>query len=491
MSGIGRGRRISITLTAVTLVLLTLPVIVLAQSQDIAALSGLTQTQRNMGAAIDVVCPALAGLNDPTGTGRGLVPGSAQQDLFYRCREMRNNAFTITGGTGGGAANSLGFPSATGPYQLVLSGLTPDEAASQGATVSETRAFRGTIGTRLAAVRAGATGVRISGLQLDGGAVDRSLGWSEILGDAADGTLSRLGLFLNGHGSFGSRDDSDREPGFDFHDGGFTLGADYRFADSFVAGVAFTFVAGNATFNANLGDTDSRSYGLTAYATYSDGRFYLDGAFGFAWNTYDTSRNIFYTAGPGATGTACLVAPVGGVCTVPLVVDRTAKGDTDGYQFSFNIGMGYDFPIGALTITPTLRIETIYLNIDGYREKGAFGLDLQVKKQEILSVQSALGGRVAYAISTGVGVFVPQISAEWRHEFEDDSRNIKARYVNDVSNTFFSVPTDDPDRDYVALGAGLSVLLGRGIGAFFNYETALALKRVTHHQFTAGFRMEF
>jgi outer membrane lipase/esterase len=88
-------------------------------------------------------------------------------------------------------------------------------------------------------------------------------------------------------------------------------------------------------------------------------------------------------------------------------------------------------------------------------------------------------------------VFVPQIMAEWRHEFEDDSRNIKARYIHDVTNTSFSVPTDDPDRDYFALGAGLSVLLGRGIGAFFNYETALGLKRITHHQFTAGFRMEF
>ena len=466
-------------------VLLAWPLAALAQSSNtqIATVPGLSDTQQRAGTAIDIVCPVLAGQRPSL--------NSQQADLLDRCSEMKSNAggLNVNSSPGG---NTLGL--GLTDFQNVLLGVTPDEAISQG-TTGAGRSFSGAIGTRLAAVRAGASGVRISGIPLAGTALtlDRSATWSELLGDASNGadTLSRLGVFLTGFGSFGNRDTSEREPGFDFHDGGLTVGADYRFAEEFIAGVAFTFVAANASFNASLGDTDSRSYGLTAYATYSPGRFYLDGSFGFAWNTYETNRNIFYTAGPGARGTSCLGPIVGGVCTVPLVVDRTAKGDTDGYQFSFNIGMGYDFPIGALTITPTLRIETIYLEIEGYRENGAGGLDLQIKKQEVLSVQSALGGRVAYAISTGIGVFVPQISAEWRHEFEDDTRNIKARYVNDLTNTFFSAPTDDPDRDYVALGAGLSVLLGRGIGAFFNYETALGLKRITHHQFTAGFRMEF
>ncbi len=465
------------------------PLSVLAQSTPpasnnlIGTVPGLSDTARRMGVAIDIVCPALAQSRPSL--------NAQQTDLFDRCSEMKSTAGGLnTNSSPGGNTLGLGL----NEFQSVLLGVTPDEAISQG-TTGAGRSFSGAVGTRLAAVRAGATGVRISGIPLPGTALtlDKSASWSDLLGDASNGAdaLNKLGVFLNGHGSFGSRDDSTREPGFDFHDGGLTVGADYRFADEFVAGLAFTFIAGRADFNANLGDTDSRSYGLTAYATYSPGRFYLDGSFGFAWNTYDTSRNIFYSAGPGARGTACLGAGVNGVCTVPLVVDRTAKGDTDGRQFSFNIGMGYDFPIGALTITPTLRIETLYLEIDGYRESGAGGLDLEIKKQELLSVQSALGGRIAYAISTRFGVFVPQVMAEWRHEFEDDSRNIRARYLHDVTNTLFSVPTDEPDRDYFALGAGLSVLLGRGIGAFFNYETALGLNRITHHQFTGGFRMEF
>ena len=474
MGGIQRGAWWVGLLMTVAVTLGAVPGTVLAQNNNqIGTVPGLTDTARRMGIAIDKLCPVLAG------RGASNLANDDQRDLLNRCSEMKSNAVTLNGGPSGvGSTLGLGFTQ----FQDVLLGVTPDEAASQGTSVVEARAFSGPIGARLAAVRGGATGVRVSGIPLDGTTLERSAAWSELIGDASNGAevLNRLGIFLNGHGSFGSRDSSEREPGFDFHDGGVTLGADYRFTDSFIGGLAFTFVAGHSAFNAGFGETDTRSYGLTGYVTYMAGRFYIDGSGGFAWNTYDTNRNIRYAAAAGATGTA-----------VGLVVDRTAKGDTDGKQYSFNVGTGYDFGFGAFTLTPTLRGEMVYVEVDAYREHGAQGLDLYVSSQDVLSIQMALGGRAAYAISTGFGVFVPQVMAEWRHEFADNSRNIRAKYANDFTNTFLSVPTDDPDRDYFALGAGLSVLFGRGVGAFFNFETALGLKRVTNHQFTAGFRMEF
>jgi outer membrane autotransporter protein len=147
--------------------------------------------------------------------------------------------------------------------------------------------------------------------------------------------------------------------------------------------------------------------------------------------------------------------------------------------------------MGPVTLTPTLRLELLQLNVDGYNEHGANGLDLQVKSQSILSVQSALGGRVAYAISTPVAVLTPQIMIEWRHEYADNKRTITAKYINDVSNTFFALPTDDPDRDYAALGASLAAQFSRGVSAFVNFETALGLKHVSNYQFTGGIRVEF
>jgi uncharacterized protein YhjY with autotransporter beta-barrel domain len=236
----------------------------------------------------------------------------------------------------------------------------------------------------------------------------------------------------------------------------------------------------DADIDFGLGDVDSRSYGVSLYGTYYVGGLYVDLHGSFNWNTYDTTRRIFYTAGPEASGTA-----------TGLVVDRRARGDTDGHQYTVNLGAGYDFRRGPWTLTPYGRLEYLNLHIDGYTERGAQGLDLTIRSQRVESLQSALGGRVAYAISTPVGVVVPQAHAEWRHEFQNDARSITANYTHDPFDTFFAIPTDRPDRDYAALGAGVSGVFRRGVAAFLSYETILGLRDVSHHSFTGGVRVEF
>ena len=147
--------------------------------------------------------------------------------------------------------------------------------------------------------------------------------------------------------------------------------------------------------------------------------------------------------------------------------------------------------MGALTLTPYGRAEYVHLEIDSFTERGAIGLDLFVDRQHVDSLQTAFGGRVAYSINAPFGVIIPQGSVEWRHEFLNDSRSVTAKYAVDPFNTFFVIPTDNPDRDYVALAAGVSAVFSRGISAFVNYETALGLRDVTLHGFTGGVRFEF
>lgn len=80
---------------------------------------------------------------------------------------------------------------------------------------------------------------------------------------------------------------------------------------------------------------------------------------------------------------------------------------------------------------------------------------------------------------------------EWRHEFLNDERSITAKYVNDPFTTFFAIPSDRADRDFFALGAGLSTVLARGLAAFVSYETILGYRDLTYHEFWAGVRMQF
>src|SRR5262249_33814044 len=128
---------------------------------------------------------------------------------------------------------------------------------------------------------------------------------------------------------------------------------------------------------------------------------------------------------------------------------------------------------------------------DSFTETGAAGLNLFIRGQGTNSFQTALGARVAHALSTPFGVISPYLSAEWRHEYLNDSQNITAQYAVDPFNTFFLIPAANPDRDYVALAVGVSAAFSRGMSGFFNYETVVGLRDITNHAFVAGLRLEF
>ena len=242
--------------------------------------------------------------------------------------------------------------------------------------------------------------------------------------------------------------------------------------------MALTYSHNDADLDFALGDTATNSVGIATYGSFTLGKFWLDGYLGFAYSFYDLQRKIQY----GGT------TPSGQV----ININRTALADTDGPQWVVNLGAGYDFNFGALTLTPFFRAEYIGLYIGSYREGGsAFGLALDVKSQTINSFQTVLGGQASYAFSTGVGVFSPYLSAEWRHELLNDSRSITARYVTDPLSTQFFIPTDNPDRDFAVLSVGVSAAFARGISAFLGYQVALGLANVTWNNFAGGIRFEF
>ncbi len=449
---------------------LTAPVL----AGDLVSVPGLTAPQRSMAAAIDVVCPKLVAAGFAN-------QDSAAGDLTRRCREMRQNANANQGS--GATAFSLGLTN--DQLANALGALTHEDATVQGTGAIETGtgATRAVAG-RLRALRQGARGISVSGLSLP---VDKRLSSvSDLIGfdaagDGADtGDFGRLGGFVNGAYSFGDKDGTKREAGFDFKTGFVTAGVDYRFTDSFVAGLAVNYARSDAELDANLGDVDTDSYGISLYGTAYWGGLYVDGLVGFTWNRYDMTRRISYAAGPGA-----------GAGAAGVVVDRTAKSDTDAPLFTGSLGVGYEFRPAGWILTPFVRTEFAGLLVDGYTEKGAGGLDLQVKRQEVFSLQHAIGAQIARPISLGIGVLTPYLRAEWRHEYLDNKRRITAKYANDPFNIFFSIPTDDPDRDFMGLAVGVSNQFKGGVSAFVNYETVLGLRDVSAHTFTAGLRIEF
>ncbi|MGH2690201.1 MAG: autotransporter outer membrane beta-barrel domain-containing protein, partial [Actinomycetota bacterium] len=212
--------------------------------------------------------------------------------------------------------NCAGSPTSPANQVAVATSGALQAAALGSVAVVTTNVQTFNIGLRLAALRRGAPGVSASGLSLDldGQSVPLAAVTSFLeRGGGASADRSRLGLFVNGKGSFGNQDATPKDAGFDFNTAGVTLGADYRLTDQFLLGIALGYLRTKTTFDASAGESRIHGYSVSAYGNvYLTDKWYLDGIATFGWNDYDTER---------------AVAPLG----------ATAEGSTDGTQFALSV----------------------------------------------------------------------------------------------------------------------------------------------------------
>jgi outer membrane autotransporter protein len=250
------------------------------------------------------------------------------------------------------------------------------------------------------------------------------------------------GLYTIGTGQTGDVDDANEEVGFDFQTTGINVGADYYINKQLVAGVTLGYSSGDAELDDDGGQVDTDSLKVGVYATYfEDGSsekisgWYVNGYLGGGYNEYDCERTV-------SAGT----------------ISQTAKGDSKGYELNSVIGGGYDYQLGDATIVgliTSLRYDRLW--VDDYSESGAGSLGLDVDDQDLDSLRSDLGVRVAYSV-----VAIDDIiwhwgaQASWQHEFMDTENTVKARLVNGGSASFNTDVNQDISADTLSLGASLS-----------------------------------
>ena len=240
-------------------------------------------------------------------------------------------------------------------------------AAAQAAQVSG-----GVLITRLVALRAAseypvyAMGVERNPLQFS---------FQETGGGASgDYQFGDIGVFVNAQYTTGDENRTEFQTGYDFDFYGLTVGADYRFTDNLVAGLALGYEDGDVDYDRNAGDLDTEDYNVHLFGSYyAESGLFLDVLLGYGSSDYDLDRNISYTLtdlNTGAQNTA----------------RQTAKSDTDADRYEFSVGGGYAMVRGPWTVTPTARIDYLYSDIDKIREDtgapvsnaGGFAMEMTV-----------------------------------------------------------------------------------------------------------------
>ncbi len=286
----------------------------------------------------------------------------------------------------------------------------------------------------------------------------------------------RLSGFIDASANFGETDQTAREVSTHFNKEEVTVGMDYRFTEQFVSGLAVTYSNAVANFQKSFdvsgGQAAEQGYAGSVYSSYYLDNLYVDGIFSYTRRDYDIERNTAISS---------------------QNLSRKAKGDTESDQYSASLALGYNLDLQGFDLNPYAQVSYTRLEIENYSERGAQGLNLNIESQNVESLESVLGGRLAYAWSHTFGVILPQLRAEWHHEFKENSRTLKTSYVNDINNTqnILRVRNDNPDRDFAVVGVGVSGVFRGGLQVFTAFETLLAQEDTSSHKFTAGFRLAF
>ncbi|MFA6142068.1 MAG: autotransporter domain-containing protein [Candidatus Omnitrophota bacterium] len=255
-------------------------------------------------------------------------------------------------------------------------------------------------------------------------------------------TDKKFGFFINGEGDFGNQGAFTNEPGFDYVSGGVTAGFDYKLLNGLIVGADVGYLRTSSSLGGAGGsiDIDSISYGL--YSTYSWKILYLDLAAQFASNIYHTDRKINF----------------GGL-------DRNAKANPFGQQWTIAGGTGCDFHVKSLVTGPTLTMKYSQLWIDSFLESGADSLDLDVSAQDAQSCQFGIGWRAEYELRIDKHVLFPEAHISFQHEFLNDSRSIEAKLAGSVFNTSTG---ENKSPDFCLLGCGMAFRLTNSV--LFNVQ---------------------
>lgn len=362
-----------------------------------------------------------------------------------------------------------------------LTSLTPDQIlAPRTASVQQVKAGIGIVSMRMESLR-------LAGRMPDV-APNTSMASNPLFGATGGGAsgdmqIGRGGAFFNLKYLDAQQEGNQYTAGYDQDSLRLVFGADYRLRDNLIIGLSGNYASGSTDYWLDKGDMDTSTWGLGLYGTqYWEGGAFVEGTLGYDVSDYDMTRKIDYSI------------ETNGVLTH---VRQNATSTPESGTFYATLSGGYNIEAGSVTFTPALSLNYLRSNIDSYRERMSNptapggSLAIAYDSQTYTSFNSRLGFMVSRAFSSSVGVWVPQLSLDWIHEFSADQEQIDARFVNDMSLTPLMISTTSPDRNYFDLGVGISGQFAQGRSAFLAINKLIGYEDVESYTISGGVRLEF
>jgi uncharacterized protein YhjY with autotransporter beta-barrel domain len=262
------------------------------------------------------------------------------------------------------------------------------------------------------------------------------------------------------------------------------LGVDHRFGAKALAGVAVRYQEQSGTIESG-GHFSTHTPGARVYGSWLpvDGLFF-DADAGFDRRGLDTVRIVglkVITFGHGGPGNVSYNPPLAPVAS--NTHERVTSGD---------VQTGYDFRFGGLAVGPRVALAYAHSVLNPYVESGDTPMTLAFDDQTRTSVRSLVGFQVTQTINGRAGVLVPQLNANWVHEYRDDQQLLSAHFAEDLrpDPTQLRFLDNPPDRDWFVFRLSTVAVLPHGFSLFVAAEASAGNTYVQRYVASLGARLE-
>jgi outer membrane autotransporter protein len=256
----------------------------------------------------------------------------------------------------------------------------------------------------------------------------------------------KYGLWIDGFGQWGDRDEDDGFTGYDYTVHGVTLGIDRMIRDRYIAGISIGYSDTDVDVDRDEGDGDIDTLYGSLYGSYYTGKGYIDAALSYGNQDYYNKRRV-------------VIGPI----------EREARSDHDGDMFSAFAEGGYTIDVNAWALQPFASLHYLNLDEEGFAEKGADSVNLIISARETESLVSELGLRFTRLYEVEKGTLIPEVSLAWSYDFDIDDRMITTALAG-APDSAFSIKGQHVEKQGLTIGAGITFLNKGGFTTSVKYN---------------------
>lgn len=181
------------------------------------------------------------------------------------------------------------------------------------------------------------------------------------------------------------------------------VGGNYAAGENFTLGGFIAYEQTDFDLDTAGGSCDVDSYTFGLNARYNTGRFQFNLTGFYGTDDYESSRSVALTR-----------------------LATWADADTKGTRLGAAASIAYTIPLPWFEFTPVVGAQWLKWEADGFQERNANEVNLNVYDQSETSLQGKFGVRIARSFNTKAGMLRPFFHYAWLHEFDSDNRTLSA-----------------------------------------------------------------